>query len=325
MGGAKCRRAGRLAIVLALGGGNPYPLRTLPVLMADANKKQSKREIFFRRAGSTLLLWLIVGLAIAFQSIWLFLAIIALLGLSAFAEVVAMLPGKGDRRFHRAGMGVAVAYFGATFWHVSSVAAPDFFHIDGMAIFAALFVLFLVAMTRRPEGPEALWSVAGTFLAFVYVPLLFSYVTRLLVLPAEGVATGAYYVLFLLAVTKFTDMGAYCTGSLIGKHKMIPHISPGKTWEGFVGALVFAEVSGHAVLALFPDRLPMFNSLNVTVFSLVLALTAVLGDLAESVIKRALSADDSGHVLPGIGGSLDLIDSVLFTAPVLFFILRYLS
>ena len=293
--------------------------------MADANKKQSKREIFARRSGSTVLLWLIIAAAIAFQNIWLFFVMIAVLGLSALAEVLRMLPGNEDRRFHLAAIGVAVAYFAATFWHASSESTPEFFHIDGMALFGGLFVLFCVAFTRKPDGPGALWSIAGAFLALVYVPILFSYVTRLLVLPEDGVASGAYYVLFLLVVTKFADMGAYCTGSLIGKHKMIPHISPGKTWEGFAGALVFSIASGHLVLAFCADRLLLLTPLLVTVVSFALAVTAVLGDLAESVIKRALSADDSGHVLPGIGGALDLIDSVLFTAPLFYFILQYLS
>jgi phosphatidate cytidylyltransferase len=309
-----------------LGLVEPIPLAVSDIFMADANKKQSKREIFFRRSGSTVFLWLIIGLAIAFQNIWLFFAMIALLGMSAFVEVLRMLPGKeNDGKFHLVSIGIAGAYFGATFWYVYKSRSPDFFHIDGMALFAAIFALFCVSLTRKPAGPGAMWSVAGPFLALVYIPLLFSYVTRLLVISEDGVSSGAFYVLFLLVVTKFTDMGAYCTGSLIGKHKMIPHISPGKTWEGFGGAMIVALVAGHCQLALLGHHTPLLNSVNVTVISLVLALTAVLGDLAESVIKRALSADDSGQVLPGIGGSLDLIDSVLFTAPLLYFILHYLS
>ncbi|MGK0187527.1 MAG: phosphatidate cytidylyltransferase [Verrucomicrobiales bacterium] len=294
--------------------------------MADANKKQSKREIFFRRSGSTVLLWLIIGAAIAFQNQWLFFVMIALLGMSSFVEVLRMLPGReNDRRFHVTAIGVALAYFGGTFWHVATASNADFFYIDGIALFVAVFVLFCVALSRRPDGPAALWSVAGPLLALVYIPILFSYVTRLLVIADNGIASGAFYILFLLVVTKFTDMGAYCTGSLIGKHKMIPHISPGKTWEGFAGAMVVALAAGHALLALTGAHMPLLNPVNVTVISLALALTAVLGDLAESVIKRALSADDSGQVLPGIGGSLDLIDSVLFTAPLFYFILHFLS
>lgn len=304
----------------------PIRLTASLSFMANANKKQSKREIFFRRSGSTVLLWLIIGAAIAFQNLALFFVMIAVLGMSAFIEVLRILPDQEKNgRFRITSIFLALTYLAGTFWHVAAEKNPDFFYIDGVLLFTAVFVLFCVALTRKPEGPSALWSIAGPLLALVYIPILFSYVTRLLVIADNGVSSGAFYVLFLLVVTKFTDMGAYCTGSLIGKHKMIPHISPGKTWEGFAGAMLVALVAGHALLAFFGEQMPLLNTINVTVISLVLAVTAVLGDLAESVIKRALNADDSGRVLPGIGGSLDLIDSVLFTAPLFYFILYFLS
>jgi phosphatidate cytidylyltransferase len=128
----------------------------------------------------------------------------------------------------------------------------------------------------------------------------------------------------VLAVTKFTDMGAYITGSMIGRHKMIPHISPGKTWEGFGGALLFSQLAGCGLFALFPGHLAIFGNYgHVVALGFLLAILAVIGDLAESVVKRALDAKDSGRMLPGIGGSLDLIDSVCFTAPATYFYLKW--
>jgi phosphatidate cytidylyltransferase len=135
---------------------------------------------------------------------------------------------------------------------------------------------------------------------------------------------GAYLLLWLLAVTKFTDMGAYITGSMIGRHKMIPHVSPGKTWEGFGGALLFSQIAACGLYALFPSQLFFFQKWgHVVCLGFILAVLAVIGDLAESVVKRALGAKDSGKMLPGIGGSLDLIDSICFTAPALFFYLKW--
>jgi phosphatidate cytidylyltransferase len=126
----------------------------------------------------------------------------------------------------------------------------------------------------------------------------------------------------LIAVTKFSDMGAYLTGSLIGKHQMIPHISPKKTWEGFAGALFFSLLASWGLLRLMPDKLSVLNWTHAAALGLLLGFAAVIGDLAESIVKRSTGVKDSGNLLPGIGGALDLLDSLLFTAPLLFFYLR---
>jgi phosphatidate cytidylyltransferase len=120
-------------------------------------------------------------------------------------------------------------------------------------------------------------------------------------------------------------MGAYITGSLIGRHKMIPHISPAKTWEGFAGALFFAQLAACGLYALLPEQLAALHSWpHVIALGFLLAILAVIGDLAESVVKRSLHAKDSGNMLPGIGGGLDLIDSICFTAPALYFYLVWI-
>jgi phosphatidate cytidylyltransferase len=123
-------------------------------------------------------------------------------------------------------------------------------------------------------------------------------------------------------VTKFSDMGAYVTGSLIGKHPLVPHISPKKTWEGFFGALAFSIAGGCGLLALMPGQLSLLTQRDAVVLGLVLGFAAIIGDLAESIIKRSCDVKDSGRFLPGIGGALDLIDSILFTAPLMYFYLR---
>ena len=130
------------------------------------------------------------------------------------------------------------------------------------------------------------------------------------------------FVIFLLLVTKFSDMGAYVFGSLFGRHPFAPHISPKKTWEGFFGAIGSALFGAYWLYALMPGKLSGLRFEDVTVLGLTLGFAAVIGDLAESIIKRSAQAKDSSHILPGIGGTLDLIDSVLFTAPLMYFYLR---
>jgi phosphatidate cytidylyltransferase len=205
--------------------------------------------------------------------------------------------------------------------------------LEGLAVFTALAGAFTLQLRRPIRGLESLHGVAVSVLGFVYIAVLFNYTARLLFHPPDGFATpgsvsesGAFLLLWLLAVTKFTDMGAYITGSLIGRHKMIPHVSPAKTWEGFAGALFFAQVAGCGLALIFPALLNVLGGWgHVATLGVILALLAVIGDLAESVVKRALETKDSGHFLPGIGGALDLIDSVCFTAPALYSYLQWIT
>src|SRR5690606_3384792 len=101
-----------------------------------------------------------------------------------------------------------------------------------------------------------------------------------------------------------------------GRDKLVPHVSPGKTWQGFWGSLVFALAGSYLAWWLLGERVPLLGPVSAGLLGLGLALAAVLGDLAESILKRSLAVKDSGHVMPGIGGFLDLIDSLLFSAPV---------
>ena len=134
-----------------------------------------------------------------------------------------------------------------------------------------------------------------------------------------------FILIYLLAVTKFADVGAYVIGSLFGRNKMIPRISPGKTWEGLVGAVVTSLVISMAMTYLMGPHVPAISFTDSIVLGLLLPLVSVVGDLAESVVKRDASIKDSGRTIPGIGGALDLIDSILFTAPVLYFYLQFTS
>ena len=203
--------------------------------------------------------------------------------------------------------------------------------LESLAFFIALTGSFTLQLRERVTGTDSLLAVAATVLGFGYIAFLFNFTAHLvfavpggLDFPGRVSEPGALLLLWLLAVTKFTDMGAYITGSLIGRNKMIPPISPAKTWEGFGGALFFSQLAGCGLFALFPAELAFFGGWkHVVILGFLLAILAVIGDLAESIVKRALGAKDSGRMLPGIGGSLDLIDSVCFTAPALYFYLKW--
>jgi phosphatidate cytidylyltransferase len=291
----------------------------------------SKALIFVRRAVSTLVLWGVAAAAGGSLRAWAFLGLILLLTVVATREYFQMLRAAGVKCFPRFGMGLAVVYCGvlyAELWHQPGGTLAGW---DLCAIAVALGGAFVLQMREPIRGLETLMAVSATLCGFVYVAFLFNFAAKLLfVVPAWQMTSGtvtvpaAFLLLWLVAVTKFTDMGAYIIGSLIGRHKMIPQVSPGKTWEGFGGAILASQAAGCGLYAMFPRQLEVLGGWgHVVLLGLLLAVLAVLGDLAESVVKRALNAKDSGRMLPGIGGALDLIDSLCFTAPALYFYLLW--
>jgi phosphatidate cytidylyltransferase len=111
---------------------------------------------------------------------------------------------------------------------------------------------------------------------------------------------------------------------LIGKHKMIPRISPGKTWEGFGGAIVVSTLASVLFAHFFQDKLVGMNVIHAVILGVILSVCAVVGDLIESLFKREAGVKDSGSFFPGIGGILDLLDSLLFNAPIMYLYLRHI-
>jgi phosphatidate cytidylyltransferase len=110
---------------------------------------------------------------------------------------------------------------------------------------------------------------------------------------------------------------------LIGRHKMIPRISPGKTWEGFGGAIVISTGASVLFVRLAGDHMGAMNLVHAAVLGVILSVAAVIGDLIESLFKREAGVKDSGRFFPGIGGILDLLDSLLFNAPLMYLYLRH--
>ena len=298
-------------------------------------EKKTKAQVFGARLFSTLILWAVVTAVFVSGNIWAFVGVLTLLGIFSVREFFQMTQKGGMPSQPKWGILVGVSYLiviGIKTALGGEAALDSLVAID--AAFVSLIVAggFMLQLRRAVDGKDTVIEVAITTLGFVYVAVLFSFLMRLLVIPIPnmsgadaGAVPGAWLLLWLIAVTKFTDMGAYITGSLIGKHKMIPHISPGKTWQGFGGALFFSQLAGCGIYALMPDKLAVLGCWScVIILVFFLSLLAVVGDLAESVLKRSIGVKDSGNTLPGIGGALDLIDSLCFTAPVLYFCLRWM-
>jgi phosphatidate cytidylyltransferase len=154
----------------------------------------------------------------------------------------------------------------------------------------------------------------------MYVSWLLNFIQKINFFPNVD---GHYYLLYFVHITKFSDSGAYAVGSLIGKHKMIPRISPGKTWEGFGGAILGSTLASVVFLKLGGSHLYGMTMTHAIILGVVLSIAAVVGDLIESLFKREAGLKDSGNLFPGIGGILDLLDSLLFNAPLMYLYLRH--
>lgn len=140
------------------------------------------------------------------------------------------------------------------------------------------------------------------------------------VVSARSLPSGAFLVLFLAVVTWASDSGAYYAGTLWGKHPLMPSISPKKTYEGLLGGLIGAIAAALLAQMWFASELSWTDAVAL---GILLTLTGLVGDLFESAIKRRAGVKDSGGILPGHGGMLDRIDSLLFTAPTFYYYVAY--
>ncbi len=209
--------------------------------------------------------------------------------------------------------------------------------IFALALLASLApFLFLILGMRRQEQRTALPAAAASVMAFAYVavPLgLFVHTRQLW----AGAFPGSFLLLYLLVIVWIGDIAAFYTGRLIGRHKLAPRISPGKTWEGAIASFLAAIIAGwlmfgHALsisMALFNAHLitreqgyfalELPGLWSTLLLSAAINLAAQVGDLVESLIKRGAGMKDSGALLPGHGGILDRIDALLLAAPVLWY------
>jgi len=183
----------------------------------------------------------------------------------------------------------------------------------------SLVVTLLAASRRRSfEGITA--AVSASMLCHVYLGVTLGFLLQI------RYETDAWTVLLVLSVTKAGDIGAYFTGKAIGRRKLIPWLSPGKTWEGLVGGLVFAALIALAGSRLIrPDWSVSHLVLAAASAAILFTLVGLLGDLAMSLLKRDAGLKDSSRALPGYGGVLDLIDSPLLVAPVAYWWVVWLA
>ncbi|MGI3449918.1 phosphatidate cytidylyltransferase [Citrobacter arsenatis] len=243
---------------------------------------------------------------------WLALTFFALVSFMALKEFLTLVPSRQTDRMPLLWMFIAIP---VNYWLIGINWYGMF--VVFIPVYAFLFLPVRMVIAGDTQGflryaSQHHWSLMTTVFAF-------SHVAFLLVLPDDGQQTGALLVLFLVGLTEFNDIAQYLWGKSIGRIKVMPRISPNKTLAGLVG--------GVATTTLIAALLgPLMTPLSIPLSLLagfIIGISGFCGDVVMSAIKRDIGVKDSGTLLPGHGGILDRLDSLIFTAPVFFHFIRY--
>ncbi|MFH1269433.1 MAG: phosphatidate cytidylyltransferase [Candidatus Omnitrophota bacterium] len=257
--------------------------------------------MLIKRVISAIALLCILALTISVD--WLFGLLVTVFIIAGLYEFFTMLENKGTHIYK---------YFGIAMGALIPLSILFRFELtrNWEFLFIVLALLFLIIMQfRRRENSGVIVDISATIFGILYISWFLSFLIKIRYLDC-----GAGLILAVIFMTKLGDIGAYFIGSRFGKTPLIPRISPKKSVEGAVGGLIFSILG-----ALISKPFLNVGYLHLLFMGVSLGILGQLGDLSESLIKRDCQVKDSGRILPGMGGVLDFIDSLLFTAPVFYF------
>ena len=280
--------------------------------------KFNRKSEFYQRLWVSSISISVVTFLVAFTyhpwaNVLLILAIAALTGVGVW-EYAQLAKAKGVQPATHLMIGVAVLEVLAFY---ISLAYPQWSKLALLTIILG-FISFFIFHFRKPEN--ALLNVAVELFGICYLAIPFSFILAILY-PRPEIPDGRWWLFYLIAVTKITDVGAYFVGKLFGKHPLAPHLSPRKTVEGAIGGFCFAVALSLVFCILGRTVGWELSFWHATWLGMIIGILGQVGDLAESLLKRDASVKDSNKI-PGIGGVLDLLDSVIFTSPVVYFFIR---
>lgn len=274
---------------------------------------------------STLTLWTVL-----LASLWFFGAHAAVFILTALAtltlhEFYGMTVKMGARPFRRMGLAFSLLITAGPYCLALFADETDLFAGLPVGLLVLALIISCVRVLGERDPASRVETIAATMMGLLYVPFMLHFLVAILMRDGyEG--DNLALCLWMVATSKFCDVGALLTGLAIGKHKMSPHISPKKTWEGAVGG-VLTSMGVGAGIAYFASA-HFSNSLTPLVaagMALPIAILTIVSDLIESVLKRRADTKDTGALIPGIGGAFDLTDSLILTAPLAYFMFQFLE
>ena len=262
-----------------------------------------------RLLSSIILLAAIVFLGI-FGGLPLFLAVsvISIIGLFELYRVLGI---------HRTGLGIMCYALAAIYEAMIWTSGLALISAYAFCCMIALLVLYVFTFPKYKAG-----QIMGAFFGLFYVVFMLSFVFLVRILE------GGQYLIWLIFISAWgSDTLAYCSGLLFGKHKMTPQLSPKKTVEGAIGGVLGAALLGVIYALIFREQLTVFASpvLSVGILAGAGGAISMVGDLAASAIKRNYEIKDYGTLIPGHGGILDRFDSIIITAPMVFFLVMFIQ
>jgi len=248
---------------------------------------------------------IILGFTALFGIIYyqLCLVLVTVLTVVGLYEFFYMVEKKGVRLFKPLGIFVGALIPVTIFFRMQVKEGWQF-----LFVIIALFTLFMLEL-RKEKAHQPVFSISATFFGILYISWCFSFLIRIRQLPE-----GALLAAFCLIVTKSSDIGAYMWGKKFGRTPLLARVSPKKSFEGAMGGFFTSLIVG-VIFSLFITTITFWEKFPLII---IIAVLSQLGDLFESLIKRDCQVKDSGKIFPGMGGVLDVIDSVIFTAPTFY-------
>jgi phosphatidate cytidylyltransferase len=241
----------------------------------------------------------VLFLAVTFISAWALVVFVAVVVVIGMLEVDAALRTADVRP------ATAAVLVGGVGTLVGAYLYGPVGQLWGLTL--TVFGVLLWSLCSTDDG-RPLRGAGGTLMIALWIPFLASFLP--LLLRRDG---GEWYVVITVALTAISDVGAYGIGSQLGRHKLAPHVSPGKTWEGFAGGVMTAMILAGIAVPLIISEVSIARAVAL---GALVAVVATGGDLAESAVKRSLGIKDLGRLLPGHGGMMDRVDTMLFTLPI---------
>ena len=275
-----------------------------PEAKQDGKKQIDKSNLVLRIIFAAVISVEIVGFGILGGWFWFgLISVLSMIGLWEFYRAF---------RMEWTPLGIAGYALGAIYWVFLALGKLDFLFPTLIVGFLGLMVIYVIRYEKT-----TVTQAFASYLGFLYAVVLMSYLYRI------RVGTDGIVLIWLVFLCPWgSDVLAYFTGSFLGKHKMVPHLSKHKTWEGTIGGILGAALAGFLYgLALtnhFKD-IPM-PMLACTIISACGGIISIFGDLFASAVKRQTGIKDYSHLIPGHGGILDRLDSVLFVAPLFFYL-----
>ena len=268
-------------------------------------KKQiDKTNLKLRVIFAVVILVVIIGFGILGGWFWFgLISVLSMIGLWEFYRAFKM---------EWSPLGIAGYVLGAAYWLFLALGMMDFLFPTLIVGFLGLMVIYVI----RYEKTE-LKQAFASYLGFLYAVVMMSYLYRI------RVGTDGIVLIWLVFLCPWgSDVFAYFTGSLLGKHKMVPHLSKNKTWEGTIGGIFGAALAGFLFGLVLSNHFKdiLTPILACTIISVGAGIISIFGDLFASAIKRQTGIKDFSRLIPGHGGILDRLDSVIFVAPLFFYL-----